>query len=142
MKDTLLIIALMISQVSLCGQEPIYGVWKAVDEEDGEPRSLIEVYEHEGKAYGKVIKLHDKLEDVTCKKCPGDKKNKPVLGLEVIWDMKKKGNVWKGGRILDPEAGKKYKCRMKVKDNGEVLEVRGYVGVPALGRTKKLYRVK
>jgi len=54
--------------------------------------------------------------------------------------MKAKGkSTYKGGRILDPENGKTYKCRIKLVD--DVLEVRGYIGIPALGRTQKWYRV-
>lgn len=139
MKRVLIIVAFLVSITSY-GQEPIYGVWQAIDEDDGTTHSLIEVFEEDGKVHGKVINLKEELEDFTCSKCPGEKRGKPVLGLEIIWDMKKNGDVWKGGRVLDPEEGKKYKCRMKVK--GDVLEVRGYVGVPAFGRTKKLYRVK
>ena len=121
-------------------QSAVLGTWKAIDDVDGEPSSHIKIYEEEGEVKGKIIKIYDEPEDITCELCPGDKKNKPVVGMEIIWDMKNKGEECTGGRILDPENGKTYKCRLRVADDG-TLKVRGYIGVPALGRTQTWHRL-
>jgi len=130
-----------ILPIVLLGQNEFYGTWQAIDDKDGEPSSYIEIYEENGKLHGKIAKiLEDVGDDVVCDLCEGNKKDQPILGLEIIWDMKAKGkSTYKGGRILDPENGKTYKCRIKLVD--DVLEVRGYIGIPALGRTQKWYRV-
>jgi len=129
---------LAFSHTSLA-QDNIIGVWKAIDDEDGEATSHIEVFEKEGLAYGKIIKILAGDSDALCDQCEGEKYNQPIQGMEIIWDMEPKGDKWKGGRIMDPENGKTYKCKMEVK-NG-VLEVRGYIGIPTLGRTQKWYKV-
>jgi uncharacterized protein (DUF2147 family) len=129
---------MFLTQVS--AQDDVFGVWKAIDDKDGQPTSNIEIYEKDGKAYGKIIKLYDQLEDVICEKCPGDKKNTPVVGLEMLWGMKPKGKEWSGGRILDPEDGNTYKCKIALNKDG-TLKLRGYIGIPALGRTQTWHRV-
>ena len=121
-------------------QENILGVWKAVDDEDGEATSHIEIFEKEGLVYGKIVKILIGDSDALCDQCEGDKYNQPIQGMEIIWNMKAKGTKWVGGRIMDPKNGKTYKCKMQIK-NG-ILEVRGYIGVPTLGRTQKWYRVE
>lgn len=129
---------MFLTQVS--AQDDVFGVWKAIDDKDGQPTSNIEIYEKDGKAYGKIIKLYDQPEDVICEKCPGDKKNTSVVGLEMLWGMKPKGKEWSGGRILDPEDGNTYKCKIALNKDG-TLKLRGYIGIPALGRTQTWHRV-
>ncbi len=123
----------------LLGQAEILGTWKTIDDVDGQASSHVQLESRDGKVYGKVVKLLEVADDVVCELCEGANKNKPVLGLEIITDMKKSGDSYKGGRILDPENGKTYKCRIQLVDG--VLEVRGYIGIVALGRTQKWYRV-
>lgn len=67
---------------------------------------------------------------------------RPIIGLSMIegfmYDADE-GN-WSGGTIYDPESGKTYKCQMKLGEN-DTLDVRGYIGIPALGRTTVWRRV-
>ena len=79
--------------------------------------------------------------DSICDQCPGDKKDKPVIGLEIMWDLKPYKDYWSYGEILDPENGKTYKCSIWLEDN-DLLKVRGYIGFSALGRTQTWHRVK
>lgn len=47
--------------------------------------------------------------------------------------------LWKkyvDGQILDLDSGSTYRSKFKVLDNGQKLNVRGYIGIPALGRTQ------
>jgi len=107
----------------------ILGKWKTIDNETGEEKSIIEIFEDKGKIFGKIIDiLNPKNKDALCDKCKGDEYNTPVLGLVLIKCMEKSGNVYKGGTIFDPERGKKYKCRLVIdKDNPDLLQVRGYI---------------
>jgi len=128
--------------ITCSAQHSAVGVWKTVDDNQKDTTSLIEIYDVDGKLHGKIIEILGEQTIFYCKKCKGDKKDKPVLGLEVIWDMRQdKENEWKGGRIMDPENGKEYKCKMKLAEDN-VLEVRGYVGFSLLGRTQKWFRKK
>ena len=119
----MLFISVTISAQSVLGQ------WKTVDDETGEEKSIVEIYEENGKVYGKIIEIFDpEKRDLPCKFCKGDDHNKPVLGLKIIKDMVKSGNAYKKGTITNPEDGKVYECRLKLdEDNSNKLQVRGYV---------------
>ena len=136
----MLLFGCLVMTLSAYTQGSVYGVWQAIDDADGQATSHIEVYEQEGKVHGKIVKLLEESGEILCENCKGNKKDQPILGMEIMWGMEKKGEVWKGGKIMDPEVGKQYKCRLKL--DGDVLEVRGYIGIPTLGRTQKWYRVK
>jgi len=138
---TILITILIASTSFLTAQSDIFGTWKAIDDKDGQPSSHIEIFKVGDVAHAKITKLYDQPDDILCELCKGDKYNQPVLGMEIMWSMKKSGSTWKGGRIMDPENGKDYKCKVKLQKDGS-LDVRGYIGIPALGRTQTWYRVE
>jgi len=123
------------------GQSPV-GTWKTIDDETGKEKSYVEIYEKDGKLYGKVAKILTKgKEDAKCDKCSGALKNKPIQGMVILYDLKKSGNEWTGGKILDPNSGKEYKATVKL--NGkDKLDVRGYVGISLVGRTQTWVKVK
>lgn len=112
-------------------QGTIVGKWKTLDDEEkGRVKSIVEIYEKNGKYYGKVVKLFRKPDedpDPICDKCDDDdpRKNKKVLGMEILKDMVKDDDEWKDGEILDPKKGKVYDCKMWLEDGN--LQVRGYL---------------
>ena len=138
--NRVIIIVISLLPLSVFSQGDVMGTWKAVDDADGQATSHIEIFEKNGNLHGKIVRILEGPQDALCDQCKGEKYNQPILGMEIIWDMKDNGNKWKGGRIIDPENGKTYKCKIELKD--DILEVRGYIGVPALGRTQKWYRVE
>ena len=122
-------------------QSPI-GTWKTVDDQTGKDKSYVEIYEKDGKLFGKVTKILTKgKENAKCEDCKGDKKDKPILGMVILSDLSKKGNEWTGGKIFDPNSGKEYKAIIKLNGNDK-LDVRGYVGLPMVGRTQTWTKVK
>jgi len=85
--------------------------------------------------------LNPDRKDALCEKCEGDEKNKPIVGLTIIKDMRKSGDEYKSGTIFDPQKGKEYKCKLWVdEDDANTLNVRGYIAF--LYRTQNWYRVK
>lgn len=104
------------------------GVWKTFDDKTHLAKSHVKIYKAvNGKYYGKVSKiLNPEKKDATCTKCKGAKKNKPILDLLIIENMKFEGNELKGGTILDPENGSTYDCKIWL-ENGKLI-VRGYWG--------------
>lgn len=123
------------------------GLWKTVDDNTKKEKSLVRIVETNGVYTGKVEKFLDPetAKDAVCKDCTDDRKDKPILGLTIIRNMKQSTDdkaVFEGGDILDPNNGKVYTAKMKVVDNGARLEVRGYIGVPLLGRTQTWTRVE
>lgn len=122
---------------SVYAQTSPVGFWKTIDDATNEPRAIVEIKEVDQKFVGHIVKTFPKPGDKPeCSECPGDKKNKPIVGLEIIWDLKKDGDEYTGGHILDPKNGKIYKAKIAIIENGEKLKVRGFIGFSLLGRTQ------
>jgi uncharacterized protein (DUF2147 family) len=65
--------------------------------------------------------------------------------MKIMWNfVPKKDNPekWVSGKILDPDDGNVYSCELTLHDGGNTLEVRGYVGIPWIGRSQTWIRVK
>jgi uncharacterized protein (DUF2147 family) len=105
------------------------GLWRTVDDSTGQEKSLVRITQAAGVVSGTVEKLlHPSRPNPTCEKCTDERHGKPVLGLAIIQGVKQDGEVWDGGKILDPENGKVYAVRLKPIDGGRALQVRGYLG--------------
>ena len=115
------------------------GRWKTIDDVTGKVKSVVAIWEENGKLYGRIQKLLDPdpgNPNPKCEDCDGELKGKPVVGLRILWDLQKDGDGWSGGTILDPANGKTYKCLVSVEDGGTKLKVRGFIGISMLGRTQ------
>lgn len=120
-------------------QSPI-GTWKTIDDETGQAKSYVEIYESGGQLYGKITKLLQHGPDRVCEKCPGERKNQLVTGMVILENMAEKNGMWKGGRILDPEKGKWYTCEFWLKKGDpNQLELRGFIAF--FYRTQTWHRV-
>lgn len=122
--------------------QSVLGHWKTVDDETGKEKSIVEIYENNGKIYGKVVEILDKTkEDKICTDCRGINKGKKIKGLVILEGLKKSEESWEDGTILDPNSGKVYKCILNL-ENPDKLKVRGYIGISLFGRTQYWQRVK
>lgn len=117
-------------------QKSPVGVWQIKDDKTGKKRALVNITQSGRTLTGTIIKIFRQPGDTgICNKCPGHFKDKPVVGLQFLWDVKSRGNdVWDGGQLLDPKSGKIYRVKLSL-DDDELL-VRGYIGFSALGRTQ------
>lgn len=142
LKFTFILIALL-SALPLAAADPPpspAGVWKTVDDKTNKPRGLIRIFEQDGTIFGKIEASFDPEEARSvCAKCTGDRKDKPIIGLLIMSDMKKKGSEYLG-EILDPDTGWTYRCRMTLEDGGQKLLVRGFLGMALFGRTQTWFR--
>lgn len=117
----------------------IEGKWKTIDDETGKEKSIVEIYKKsDGKYYGKIVQLLAKPEHETCVACKDDRKDKPLIGLEIIRGLTKDGDEFTGGTITDPKKGKTYKCT--IKRDGNKINVRGYIGLSLIGRTQTWHK--
>jgi len=120
------------------------GQWKTIDDETGKPKSIIEIYSNNDELEARIIELlNPSSPNPICGKCEGERANQPITGMIILWGVKpnKENTKWSGGKILDPKKGKVYKVKISLKENGEKLKVRGYIGTPMLGRTQVWERV-
>lgn len=118
--------------------DPLVGLWRTIDDRDGAPRALVRIVERGGEYVGTIEKgLRPEDEQrPTCDKCTGPRRGQPLLGMEILSGIKKDGGRYGGGEILDPDSGQIYRCTITLRDGGERLELRGYVGTPLLGRSQ------
>lgn len=122
--------------------QTVFGKWKTVDDKTGETKSIVEIYENNGKVFGKIIEIFDATKrNRKCEKCKGNELNKPVLGMVIIKSLTKDDDEYNGGKILDPETGNLYKCYIKLQGKDK-LEVRGYMGIAIVGRSQTWIRIK
>jgi uncharacterized protein (DUF2147 family) len=124
-----LLVGLLFISVICTGQPSIVGKWVTIDDGTNEEKSVVEIFEQKGRYYGRIVKIFSTEDpDPVCDKCARDDSRylKKIIGMEIIKDMKKTGDEYTEGNILDPEDGKVYRCKLWLE--GAELMVRGYWG--------------
>jgi len=141
MRKLILTAIILISYLGVNAQG-VVGKWKTIDDETGKPKSIVEIYKEGDKYYGKLVQLlTEENKDGVCHTCEGKYKDKNIIGLVILKDLKKDGDEYGGGKITDPKNAKTYSAYIKLVEPDK-LKVRGYIGFSLLGRTQYWYRVK
>jgi len=134
----LLALALLASAPAFAAEMTPVGTWTTIDDATGKPKSIVQITESNGTLEGKVLEVLQSEQGAhpVCKECDGERKDKPVEGMVIIWGVSKDGDVWDGGKILDPKNGKTYKVKLTPMEGGNKLDVHGYIGFALLGRSQ------
>lgn len=121
-------------------KDAIVGEWLSAKKDT---RFLI--YESNDRYFGKIlwsieVEHGGNLRDV---KNPNPQlRSRSIVGLILLKDFTFDGdNTWEKGTIYDPREGKEYACTLSLKSDNQ-LNVRGYVGLPLLGRTEVWTRIR
>jgi uncharacterized protein (DUF2147 family) len=138
----LVVVFLFCSLTSLMAQKKtIIGTWKAVDNGTNDVRVHVQIFEFEGKLYGKVVKLIKNPSDQKCTICPGELRNKPLMGMMVLEKLQLQNGFYQNGKLLDTQSGRWYSCQMWLKEEDpDILVVRGFLGF--IYKTQHWYRVE
>jgi uncharacterized protein (DUF2147 family) len=113
------------------------GRWKTIDEKTGRAKSIVRLYEQEGRLFAKVEQnLTQGEESRRCAKCTDDRKDQPLTGLLIMRNMKLVDGEYRDGDILDPDNGVVYRCKLRLESGGTKLKVRGFIGVSLFGRSQ------
>jgi len=131
-------IAFLLCTFPAFGQiNSIVGNWKTIDDKTGEEKSIVSIYKGDNDLYfGKIEKLFLNP-DGKCVNCKGDLKDKPILGMVILTDMKVKGDKLDGGYILDPANGEKYNATITFEKSSGKLKLRGSLDkLGVLGRNQ------
>lgn len=134
-------VALTIAQA---GNRSPAGIWKTIDDKTGHAKSILEIREQNGELTAKVLQVLESPygPHPVCKLCSGERKDKPVEGMTVMWGVRKEGAGWGGGYILDPQNGRTYRVKLTLAANGQKLDVHGYYGIAFIGRSQLWEREK
>lgn len=119
MRIKLFVALLALLPAAAFAQSSPVGRWKTIDDETGKPKSVVEITQAaNGTLQGKVVQvLHsDRGPNPKCDKCKGANKGKPVTGMTILWGLRKSGDTWAGGTILDPAKGSDYKAKARMID--------------------------
>ena len=117
------------------------GRWQTVDDKTGKPSGVVRIYEQNGALYGNIEKVLDPARaGLSCIACADDRRGKPLIGLNIIRGLKRNGDLWDGGTVIDPETGSVYKSSARLDDGGRKLVLRGYLGISLLGRSQTWQR--
>lgn len=115
------------------------GTWLTIDDNTHKPTALIQIMQsNDGALIGKAIKglRPTDSSERRCTECSDERKNQKIQGMTIMKNMKPDGDGWDGGKILDPDIGTEYSCKMHLEDGGRKLVVRGYIGFSLIGRTQ------
>ena len=121
------------------------GLWEALDD-SGKPEGWFLFTQKDDVYSARLVKGFKKEGDdtpptVVCDKCPGKKKGAHIMGLTLFWGMKRDGLNYTDGHVLDPRDGSVYHAKMWLDEDGKMLHVRGYLGIPMLGKTQDWRRL-
>jgi uncharacterized protein (DUF2147 family) len=136
----LFLLAIILLSITAKAQT-IIGQWETFDDKTKEKKAVIEIYKTNNLYFAKIIENFIGENNALCENCKGQKKDKPIIGLVIIENIKKNGDEFNEGIILDPENGETYKCYLKLINNDK-LKVRGFLGFSIFGRTQYWSRKK
>jgi hypothetical protein len=137
------LLALALPGVGAAQEVSPAGRWQTYDDKTGDLESIVVITEANGMLTGHIEKIYSPpapSESPLCEVCSGALKNKPVVGMRIMWEMKKNGGEYTGGRLFHPREGKTYRGKVRLVDGGRKLEVRGFIGFSLLGRTQTWVR--
>ncbi len=138
--------ALTLATGAALAQATPAGLWRTIDDDGKTEKSLVRITDNAGTFSGKVEKiLNPARQEARCDDCSDARKGQPVLGMTIMQGVKaskSEAGLWDGGEILDPTNGKTYNVRMRLANEGKSLELRGYIGIPLLGRPQTWQRVE
>jgi uncharacterized protein (DUF2147 family) len=135
---------LLAAGTALAANDTPAGTWKTIDDATHQPKSIVQITENNGEYKATIVKLLNRTpEDIArdgvqpkCTKCDDERKDQPIEGMNIMWGVSKDGDVWDGGKIIDPKSGKTYKVKLTLVDGGSKLDVHGYIGFALLGRSQ------
>lgn len=134
-----LLVGLLLSGTQLAAQDEgdrLIGVW-----EPSNGKARVKIDKIGSKYFGRIVWLKepndpDTGEPKTDKNNPDPTlRDAPLRGYRMLKDFVYDGDdEWSGGTIYDPENGNTYDCVITMTDEN-TLDIRGYIGISAFGRT-------
>lgn len=143
MKKILMSAFMLLSVCAFAQTDGVLGFWTTFDEKTDLAKSVVYVYEYEGKVYARILKTFEadgvtEKDNLFLQKYPAEVEGEFFItangapayfaGLDFLYDMVKDGKEYKG-EILNPSAGKIYKSIMKLDPKTGNLIVKGHLKI-------------
>src|SRR3990167_5103405 len=118
-----------VAHAAAFAQATPVGLLKTIDDDTQKEKSLVRITDNGGVLSGKIEKLLDPAPkpDAVCDKCTDERKDKPILGMTILRNLKNSADDvewWEGGDITDPNNGKTYRARVRTVEGGKKLQMR------------------
>ncbi|XXQ68537.1 DUF2147 domain-containing protein [Neisseriaceae bacterium B1] len=127
----------LTGMTALASAQGIEGKWQTIDDETKKPKAIVNMTQSGGVYSGTIVALANGVPE----KCDHCAYKNSLVGLRVVSGLKADGDEFTGGKIFDPKSGKTYQSKAKLSADGKSLNVRGFVGISAFGRTQTWKRV-
>ncbi len=113
---------------TLAQQSSPLGRWTTLDDESGRPMTVVEVYQAQNGTLAARI-VENIAAPATCSRCSGNNRNKPIIGMNVLWNLRRNDGVWGDGNGLKPSTGDTFRVRsIELIEAGRKLRVTGCKG--------------
>jgi uncharacterized protein (DUF2147 family) len=139
LRASLLALSFTLPALAMAQEATPVGLWKNIDDITGKPKALIRITDSKGELRGQIEKLFQAPGDdpnPRCGLCKGANKDQPIIGMVFMSGLRKSGDEYTGGEIIDPDDGKVYRSKLTLVDGGKKVNVRGYIGMPLFGRSQ------
>jgi uncharacterized protein (DUF2147 family) len=118
----------------------VTGLWLSADK-----RGIIRIYEQDGLFYGRLVWLKEPEDDqgnaiLDSENPDPEKRDQPILGLQMVLGLEYSDGEWRNGEIYDPESGNTYSARLRL-NGSDRMDLRGYIRLPMFGRTESWTRI-
>jgi uncharacterized protein (DUF2147 family) len=143
MKKILLALGLVGLTTLANAADPLNGTtWKTIDDKTKKAKAIVKFTEQKnGTLTASIQQVLTPGEENACSKCEGPYHNKSLKGLTIVHGLKNAGGAnYDSGSILDPNSGKTYKLKGTLAKDAKTLDLRGFIGVAALGRNQTWVR--
>jgi uncharacterized protein (DUF2147 family) len=120
------LLCFLLASSSLFARSSITGFWRSINEKTGQTQCIVAIYEYQDVHYGRIIGTcnhNGKVDDTIYAprgRAPGVVGTPHYAGLDLIWDLRKKGSRYKG-KIVDPEKGRIYDAKVWAEDGNLII---------------------
>ena len=105
----------------------IIGFWQTLNMTTAKPESIIAIYPYQGRYFGRIVMTYNEQGQVFetlqnhHQRAPGVKGDPYYVGMDILYNLEKKGDKYLDGKIIDPQKGSVYGAEAWLNKNGDLI---------------------